>query len=169
MLYSKKGEGIEASTGRDRNYKSKVNSPETPPRRRFFQRVLKVAASFFTPPNASTSSRETRERRRRRKTRRGWERKRGKSLVWAIIFSRLGEIKWRMKGRGKKVRRIIVRVSRRSLLSWEVQALVSAWKFGTKINLYRCVLHPMFSNLDGYHIDASSASFPLPSLAFTYP
>lgn len=50
-LYAK-GKGIEPSTRRDRDYKSKVNSLETPPRRRFFQRILKVAASFFTPPNA---------------------------------------------------------------------------------------------------------------------
>ena len=47
-----KGKEIEPSTRGDRDYKSKVKllgtRSDTPPRRRFFPRILKVAASFFT-------------------------------------------------------------------------------------------------------------------------
>ena len=75
-----KGKGIEPSTRGDRDYKSKVKLPgtrgDTPPRRRFFQRILKVAASFFTRLR-SPKTQDTYVRRKwgtsdRRKSRFGW-------------------------------------------------------------------------------------------------
>lgn len=83
-LYAK-GKGIEPSTRRDRDYKSKVNSLETPPRRRFFQRILKVAASFFTPPNASTSK-------NKRKRKKDSEKRRGVTHPGDDLFTELGYI-----------------------------------------------------------------------------
>lgn len=77
-----KGKEIEPSTRGDRDYKSKVNSLVTPsdtlPRRRLFQLILKVAASFFTRVRAQKRddlrTRMHRNRENRKEERRNVER-----------------------------------------------------------------------------------------------